>query len=590
MNKASILIVEDESVVALNMSHILTSLGYRVLGPVGTGPKALALIESDPPDLVLLDIKLRGGMDGIEVAEQIRAGRHIPIVYVTTYTDDLTLSRAKVTEPYGYITKTFEDRELHSTIEMALYKYQMEQSLLEKDEIISTTLNSIREAVVTADGSGHIRFTNLAAQNLLSLGVEQAQGRKIEEVLHLSDTTGERILAPFTKTNIEAVGSKSYRCSLMTDAGCEIPVLCSVSPLVPGGQTTGFAVVLRDISQQVHAEATQAQLAAIVDSSEDGIISTSLQGEITSWNPAAERMFGYSADEVLGLNLSVLSPDSWPDEVPAIISRLSRGETIEDYETIHRRKNGEIIDVSLRASVIRDYAGTVAGMSLIARDITARKDLNKRLLEMRNREQARIGRDLHDSLGQQLTGILFRVKALELRHQSQASEELRRDASEIGQLVKEALLKTRELAAGLIPATLQSLGLKDALAQLTANVAAVCDLKVHFHCPREVSVTDQVIVTELYHIAEEALTNAVKHAEATHVEVRLDEGSSELTLSIQDDGKGIPVERSRGLGLRIMDYRANSIDARLSATSLPGQGTLVVCRLPLDRSSKGGRI
>ncbi len=590
MNKASILIVEDESVVALNMAHILSSLGYRVLGPVGTGPRALAMIESDPPDLILLDIKLRGGMDGIEVAEQIRAGGHIPIVYVTTYADDLTLSRAKLTEPYGYITKTFEDRELHSTIEMALYKRQMEQSLLEKDEIISTTLNSIREAVITADGTGRIRFANLAALNLLSLGSEQPQGRRVEEILRLTDSTGARILAPFTKTNIEAVGSKGYRCSLATDDGCEVPVLCSVSPLVPGGQTTGFAIVLRDISQQMQAEATQAQLAAIVDSSEDGIISTSLAGEITSWNRGAEKLFGYRADEVLGLNLSVLSSDSWPDEVPAIIARLSGGETIEDYETIHRRKSGEIIDVSLRASAILGYSGMVTGMSLIARDITTRKDLNKRLLEIRNRDQARIGRDLHDSLGQQLTGILFRVKAVELRHQSEGREDYRREAAEIAQLVKDALLKTRELAAGLIPAALQSLGLKDALAQLTANVAAVCNLKILFHCPRAVSVSDQVVVTELYHIAEEALTNAVKHADATQVEVRLEEGGSELTLSIGDDGKGIPAKRSAGRGLQIMDYRANSIDARLSATSFPGKGTVVVCRLPLNRSSRGGRI
>ena len=589
MSKASILIVEDESVVALNMSHILASLGYRVLGPVGTGPKALALIETDPPDLVLLDIKLRGGMDGIEVAEQIRAGRHIPIVYVTTYTDDLTLSRAKVTEPYGYITKTFEDRELHSTIEMALYKYQMEQSLLEKDEIISTTLNSIREAVVTADGSGLIRFANRAALDLLSLEAEETHGRKIEEVLHLTDISGARVLSPFTKANIEAVGSKGYRCSLATGKGYEVPVQCSVSPFVPGGRATGFVIVLRDISRQVQADATQAQLAAIVDSSEDGIMSASLQGDVTSWNPGAEKMFGYRADEVLGLNLSMLSPESWPDELQSITSRLSRGETIEDYETVRRRKNEEMIDVSLRVSAIRDYSGAVTGISLIARDITTRKDLNKRLLEMRNREQARIGRDLHDSLGQQLTGILFRIKALELRHQSEEMEESRRDASEIGQLVKDALLKTRELAAGLIPATLQSLGLKDALAQLTTNVAAVCELNVHFHCPQAVTVDDQVVVTELYHIAEEALTNAVKHAEATYVEVRLDEGNSELTLSIRDDGKGIPDMRSRGLGLRIMDYRANSINARLSATSLPGEGTVVVCRLPLDRSSLEGR-
>lgn len=590
MGKASILIVEDESIVALNIAHILTSLGYRVLGPVGTGPKALALIEEDPPDIVLLDIKLRGGMDGIEVAEQIRSRLRIPIIYVTTYADDETLSRAKRTEPYGYITKTFEDRELHSTIEMALYKRQMEQSLLEKDEIISTTLNSIQEAVVTTDRAGYIRFANAAALCMLSVGAEGISGRMIDAAFELADADGMPIRAPYGEQSIERLAHKGSRCLLTTSFGKRVPVECSISRLASGGgPSTGYVIVLRDIARQVEAEANQAQLASIVASSEDAIVSAALDGTITSWNPGAEKMFGYRADEVVGLDLSVLSPESWQDEVPTIIAKLSCGEIVEEYETIRRTKRGEIIDLSFRASAVRDFSGRVTGISLIARDITAKKDLNKRLLEMRNREQARIGRDLHDSLGQHLAGILFRVKAIELRHQSRGMEEDRREDIEIEQLVKEAIQKTRELSAGLIPATLQSLGLKDALAQLTANVGAVCEVKTLFHCVHEVSLRDQVVVTELYHIAEEALSNAAKHAQASCVEVELDQGLTELTLCIRDDGQGLPTRKSGGLGLRIMDYRANSINAHLLITSAPGEGTSVVCRLPIDCSTRGGR-
>ena len=118
MNKPVVLIVEDESVVALNIAHIIRSLGYEAVGPVATGEAALTMLRQDHIDLVLMDVRLKGNMDGIEVAREVGLEFHIPVVYLTAYTDSETLERAKLTTPYGYITKAFDDRELHSTIEM----------------------------------------------------------------------------------------------------------------------------------------------------------------------------------------------------------------------------------------------------------------------------------------------------------------------------------------------------------------------------------------------------------------------------------------------------------------------------------------
>lgn len=133
MSPVKILVVEDESIVALDIQHRLRGMGYEVVGPALTGPEALQMAERAMPDLVLMDIRLKGPLSGIETAEQLRARRDIPVVYLTAYTDQTTLERARISEPFGYVVKPFEDRELNITIEIALYRHKVERQLREKE-------------------------------------------------------------------------------------------------------------------------------------------------------------------------------------------------------------------------------------------------------------------------------------------------------------------------------------------------------------------------------------------------------------------------------------------------------------------------
>ena len=126
MANARIMIVEDEAIVALDLQHKLKTLGYAVSGVASSGEEAVRKVPQTRPDLVLMDIKLKGDMDGIEAAQRIRDEFNIPVVYLTAYSDENTLQRAKVTEPAGYLLKPFKDREVYATIEMALYKHKME--------------------------------------------------------------------------------------------------------------------------------------------------------------------------------------------------------------------------------------------------------------------------------------------------------------------------------------------------------------------------------------------------------------------------------------------------------------------------------
>ncbi len=129
MSKVEILVVEDESIVAMDIERRLKSLGYQVVGHVLSGEEAVVRTDEERPDLVLMDIHLKGTMDGIEAAQKIRRLYDIPVIYITAYSDEATLERAKVTEPFGYILKPFQEREIHSAIEMAIYKHRSEQEL-----------------------------------------------------------------------------------------------------------------------------------------------------------------------------------------------------------------------------------------------------------------------------------------------------------------------------------------------------------------------------------------------------------------------------------------------------------------------------
>jgi signal transduction histidine kinase len=153
-------VVEDESIVALDIQHRLRAMGYAVVGLALTGPEALELVERTNPDLVLMDIKLKGPISGIETAEQLRARRDLPIIYLTAYTDQTTLERARISEPFGYVVKPFEDRELNITLEIALYRHKVEQQLRENQAALEAHQNELEHRV--AERTAELRQVNEA--------------------------------------------------------------------------------------------------------------------------------------------------------------------------------------------------------------------------------------------------------------------------------------------------------------------------------------------------------------------------------------------------------------------------------------------
>ena len=256
-----ILVVEDEGIVSRDIQNRLTSLGYVVAGSAETGAEAVRLAGEQRPDLVLMDVRLKGDMDGVEAAEHIRANWQIPVVYLTAYADDATLRRACVTEPFGYVLKPFEERELPTVIEMALYKHAAERRLRLSERRYATTLQSIGDAVIATDAESRITFVNSVAEALTGWLAAEAVGRPLDEVFRiLGEPSRQTIENPVTRVLREGtvVGLGNHTVLIARD-GREHLIDDCAAPIHDGDRCTGAVLVFRDITEKRRVEEQQRQ-------------------------------------------------------------------------------------------------------------------------------------------------------------------------------------------------------------------------------------------------------------------------------------------------------------------------------------------
>jgi len=250
MNNENILIVEDEKIIALDLQRRLERFGYSVVGMASDGQEAIGLAKERHPDIVLMDIMLAGAMDGIEAAKQIRAQFGIPIIFLTAYTDEKTLERAKEVEPFGYILKPFKERELYTTIDIALYKNSIDNKLHKQERLFSAILHSINDGIIATDKDLAIGFMNGVAEGITGWTEAAAKGRHIAGVLSLKDQrTGREI---FAGTPPE-VGEKPYffsEAQARNADGRTLIVDGSVTRIhEKENEAEGLLITLRDITE-----------------------------------------------------------------------------------------------------------------------------------------------------------------------------------------------------------------------------------------------------------------------------------------------------------------------------------------------------
>ena len=238
--ETSVLIVEDESIVALDLKHRLTSLGFHIAGTAGSGDEALTIAKETRPDVILMDIQIKGDIDGIETAARIQRDLEIPSIFLTAYSDPASLERAKHSQAYGYLLKPFQERELLIAIELALYKFSAEQEVRANRALLDTTVNCVGEGIITTDSQRRVLLVNNAAQRLTGWSTETAVGRPLDDVLQLVSAGQQGGAERFVLTNRDGTKTPVERTEQTLPAG-------------PSG-TASHVVVLRDISQALRYE------------------------------------------------------------------------------------------------------------------------------------------------------------------------------------------------------------------------------------------------------------------------------------------------------------------------------------------------
>jgi PAS domain S-box-containing protein/putative nucleotidyltransferase with HDIG domain len=325
----NILVVEDEKLVAKDISNILKRLGHQVVDIVTTGQDALRKVEETGPDLVLIDIVLKGALDGIATAGLIQERFRIPVIYLTAYADEATLARAKITEPFGYILKPFDERDIKTAIEMMTYKARMDRTLRDREKWLATILRSIGDGVIAVDAAGRVTFMNTLAEVLTGRPLAEGAGQSIEGVVRISPELG-------TSSQSEAL--------LTSGDGRQYTIESQTSPILDmSGQKAGYVFVFRDISQRQKTEYELQRSWEQIKKSLSGIVraisqmtemrdpyTAGHQRRVAQLSSAIAKEMGLHNDQVEGIRLAGEIHDIGKIHVPAeILSKPGRLTPVE---------------------------------------------------------------------------------------------------------------------------------------------------------------------------------------------------------------------------------------------------------------------
>jgi PAS domain S-box-containing protein len=363
-----------------------------------------------------------------------------------------------------------------------------------------------------------------------------------------------------------------------------------VSPVREGQEIVALTLNITDLTHHILAQRTLTTQAKIIEAMLEGVALVDADGAIVSTNPAFETLFGFERGVLAGWPLAQLAFAAefdidrlLVDDAQAAAARRGTGPWPVEFTAL--RQDG--MSVTLAGAVSRLKDGANEHRLIVLQDVSERKLLERAMLEAVSHEQYRIGNDLHDGLGQELTGIALMLRCLAGRLAAEHRPALP-DVEGITRLVNNAVESTRSLARGLSPVNLERGGLRDALAGLVMHARSVYGIKAVFTNRMHPNIVlDEELANHLYRIAQEAVTNAVKHGRAKAVRIQLSSARRSVRLVIADDGAGMPPEapsvtNTSGLGTRIMRYRARMAHGDLRFEH--GQpGTRVVCECPIDQ-------
>ncbi len=602
-----ILIVEDEHIVALDIARNLISFGYEIAGMATTGENALKLTTEENPDLILMDIKIDGGMDGIQTVKKIQSEHNIPIIYLSAYSDEQTLERAKLTEPHGFLLKPFERKELRTTIETALYKYRTEEQLRSSEAELKALFSAMNDIILVFDNNGRIVKTNteafnksrksLIGRNLFQIFPEK-EAEKLSSRIQNALTTGQNV-----NDEIKLVIDEEEKWFSVSVSRMHDNFVLWVAREITSNKKTEKA--LRESEERYRH---------LVEYSPD-IVGVHRDGILLFINPAGAKKFGMeNAEELIGRPIAEMVHPSSRNAFSKQLKITGNKDAPSSTEIKVTRLDGSVIYLeTITIPVI--YEGYYA-TQFVARDDTAHKTvekerenlfrqvsetqkrlkiLSRRLIEVQESERRTIARELHDEIGQSLTAIKIDLQSMK---EGVTNEAQKNHFSESIELIEHSLDQVRNLSLDLRPSMLDDLGLFPTLrwylirqAERTGiNAVINADKSELEDLPSELEIT-------AYRISQEAITNIIRHANAKNLRLDLWVSEDQLHLKIKDDGKGFDVKRAKKLaiggksiGILGMQERVELLEGSIEIVSGPDTGTEIHAVLPINISNKYQRF
>ena len=483
---AVILVVEDEAILALDLSDQLQDMGYRVCAIADRGETALALAERHRPDLVLMDIVIKGALDGVATSERLAATLRIPVVFLTAYGDDLTIDRAAHTAPYGYITKPYKARELRAAIEVALFKSRSERRLRESEHWYEQLLQAVADGLIATDAQSRVRYMNPAAERLLQRSVADSMGEVLEPLLRTIDlASGAAVVSPLARAlGPEPTSTFSFGRAFVLPDGERVPVDSSAAPIRgDDGSLIGAVLTFRDIRTRLETEAalrnSEERFRSAFDLAPSGMMLISLDGHFIECNAAMLKLLGCSADDLAELSHEqVTHPNDVEQERQSIRMLFSDALRSVQFEKRYRRGGRDFVWTLASVSLLSDREQPLCLLYQV-HDLSRHKEYEYQLMRLahydgltglNNRSHMREALDAMLMVAGQRRSQLA-VAFLDLDHFKQINDTLGHDAGDqVLQVVAQRLLKALGRAD-----TVGRLG-GDEFVVVLPDVAAVTDI------------------------------------------------------------------------------------------------------------------